>query len=52
MKNNINQQKIFAGIEESRPDPSSKSKDPFFKETKGFISNNEMRTYLNVEIWI
>ena len=27
-----------------------KSKDSFFKETKDFISNNEMRTHLNVEI--
>ena len=29
-----------------------KCKDSFFKETKDFISNNEMRTNLNVEIWI
>ena len=28
-----------------------KSKDSFFK-TKNFISNNELRTHLNVEIWI
>ena len=27
-----------------------KSKDSFFKETKDFISNNEIRTHLNVEI--
>ena len=27
-----------------------KSEDSFFKETKYFISNNEIRTYLNIEI--
>ena len=27
-------------------------KDSFFKETEDFISNNEKRTHLNVEIWI
>ena len=31
---------------------TQKSKDSFFKETKYFISNNEIRTHLNVEIWI
>ena len=29
-----------------------KSRDSFFKETKYFISNNEIRAHLNVEIWI
>ena len=29
-----------------------KSKDSFFIEAKDFISNNEVRTYLNVEMWI
>ena len=45
--------------ESSPPSPSplkstlaQKSKDSFFKETKYFISNNEIRTHLNVEIWI
>ena len=29
-----------------------KSEDSFFKEAKYFITNNEIRTNLNVEIWI
>ena len=29
-----------------------RSKDLFFKETKDLVSNNEIRTHLNVEIWI
>ena len=28
-----------------------KNKDSFFKETKDFISKNEMATHLNIEIW-
>ena len=29
-----------------------KTEDSFFKKTKDFISSNEIRTHLNVEIWI
>ena len=35
---------------EMTPTLAQKSKGTFFKEIKDFISNNEIRTHLNVEI--